>query len=34
MDVQRTVTILLPDDQALRETLDAFRAVQQRLSPI
>jgi len=34
MDIQRTVTILLPDDEALRETLAAFRRVQQTLSPL
>lgn len=34
MDVQRTVTIFLEDDQDLRDTLEVFRSVQQRLSPI
>ena len=32
MDVQRTVTILLPDDTDLRATLDAFRDVQNSVS--
>jgi hypothetical protein len=32
MDVQRTVTILLPDDADLRATLDAFREVQNSVS--
>lgn len=34
MDIQRTVTILLPDDTALRDTLAAFHRVQQTLSPL
>lgn len=32
MNVQRTVTILLPDDPDVRATLDAFQRVQQALS--
>ncbi len=32
MDVQRTVTVLLPDDADLRATLVAFRSVQQDVS--
>jgi IS605 OrfB family transposase len=32
VDVQRTVTILLPDDAYLRSTLDAFRNVQNSVS--
>jgi IS605 OrfB family transposase len=32
VDIQRTVTILLPEDDDLRRTLDAFRAVQQQVS--
>jgi putative transposase len=32
--VQRTITILLPDDRELRQTLDACQQVQQRLSPL
>ena len=32
MDIKRTVTILLPDDDDLRATLDAFQRVQQNLS--
>jgi hypothetical protein len=32
--IQRTNTILLPDDTDLRATLDAFQRVQQALSPI
>jgi hypothetical protein len=34
MDIQRTVTVVLPDVPELRATLEAFREVQQRLSPI
>ncbi len=32
MDIKRSVTILLPDDADLRETVVAFQRVQQRLS--
>src|SRR6266508_2879658 len=32
VDIQRTLTILLPDDADLRRTLDAFRSVQQEVS--
>src|SRR6266540_580354 len=32
VDIQRTLTILLPNDDDLRRTLDAFRAVQQRVA--
>jgi putative transposase len=32
MDIKRTVTILLPDDADLRQTVVAFQRVQQRLS--
>jgi IS605 OrfB family transposase len=32
--IQRTVTILLADDADLRATLGAFRAVQQKVSPV
>src|SRR5215469_18882494 len=32
MDIQRTVTILLPDDADLRATVAAFQHVQQQLS--
>jgi hypothetical protein len=32
MDIKRSVTILLPDDADLRETVAAFQRVQQALS--
>jgi IS605 OrfB family transposase len=32
--IQRTITILLPDDPDLRATLDAFQQVQQAVSPV
>ncbi|MDP9310784.1 MAG: transposase [Chloroflexota bacterium] len=34
MEVQRTITIVLPDDADLRATLTVFQQVQQQLSPI
>src|SRR5882762_9723517 len=33
MNIQRTITILLPDDPDLRRILTDYTAVQQRLSP-
>jgi putative transposase len=33
MDVQRTITIRIADDPALRETLAGFQGIQQRISP-
>jgi putative transposase len=32
MDIKRSVTILLPDDNDLRETMAAFQRVQQALT--
>src|SRR5579871_417728 len=34
MQVQRTITLILPDDPDLRQTLEDYTAVQQRLSPV
>jgi|GEM_PF-4784653 len=34
MEIQRTITILLPDDADLHAPLTAFQQVQHRLSPI
>src|SRR2546423_10123788 len=34
MDVQRAVTIILPDDPDLRATVQAFQSIQQEASPL
>jgi hypothetical protein len=32
MHIQRTISIILPDDPDLRDTLDAFQGIQQQIS--